>query len=608
MRSKNLTFFDTVSPAIATAVRAAAEPRKFPVWQDDPPEPKRFLFRPPSLKTTNRHLLFDYVQDLYAATQGAIIEQEPRSGAGYLFLFGCPQQGDIGELIRKTPVRGLVLCEADPAAFAATIDTTDWSSIAATLEARSGRIRFVLAKGASLLSTLMQDAVRDRNYGLIDGSYYRLGRSGDDIEAVYRQFESHLSNLATSVGFFEDELKMVGNVVENMKKRGLATPHRHRVIAKGAAVRNDLTAVIIGSGPSAESTVQLLAGSLPGHAVILTAGTGLGVALAHGIRPDFHCEIENVDELQEVIAPIADRHDLRTIPLVGPSALSPNTVRFFETHHSYIREGTCASALYGEAPPILHNASPTVANVAVRIAIALGARTILLAGVDFGAIDPSQHHAKSSVYGTVPASAIPVSLGFAPFDVRVDGNFGTPVLSSQSFMVGAQAMGQLIDRYPDRTFLNIGDGALIHGATACRADQAAAVLERSVLLPGDASLLLDATMTETHYTGWPDLKPKWSAWRSRLENSLNHVDQPDDYTEYYDRLTKSVFAPDTDIRLAGLVYGTFMMMLQVSAYLALRMDETQQENLVAVTNRLLQKHIATIDGGMEHLLKKLNIN
>ncbi|MEQ9488447.1 MAG: DUF115 domain-containing protein [Alphaproteobacteria bacterium] len=608
MRSKNLAFFKSVSPQIAAAVSIPTSAPAFPDWQGDRPAAKRFLYRPPSIKVINRHLLFDYVQDLYAELAGETIEQEPLPGSGYLFLFGCPQGGDIQALIKETPVRGLVLCESDPAAFAATIETTDWPAIAGMLESRSGRIRFVLAKGVTLLASLMQDAVRDRNYGLIDGSFYRLGRPGSDIESVYRQFDSQLPNLATSVGFFEDEVKMVSNVADNMAGRGLTPSSTLPVIARDAPVDTDLTAIVIGSGPSAEETLRSLAGSIAGRAVVLTAGTGLGVALAHGVTPDFHCEIENVDELQEVIAPVAACHDLSSIPLIGPSALSPHTVRFFDTHHCYIREGTCASALYADPPPILHNATPTVANVAARIALALGAKTVLLAGVDFGTADAARHHAESSVYGTVPAGDIPVSLGFAPFDLRVDGNLGEPVLSSQSFMIAAQALGQLIDRYPGRRFLNIGSGALVPGAAPCPVEQAICVLAASALPAGGAASLLSATQVAVGYTAWPDFADKWKHWRDRLAASLSDNSEHSDFISYYEKFTKSVFAPDTDIRVAGLVYGTMMMMFQVSAYLALRMENDRQKKLIAITNRLFRKHVEAFDSGIERVTEKLNFS
>ena len=605
MRTKNLAFFDRVSPGVAEIIRNGSGDHTFTSWDGSPPEARRFLFRPPSIKSTNRHLLFDFAQDLYASLNGEVIDQEPAAGYGYLFLFGCPQNVDIAGLIRETPVRGLILCESNPAAIANTADTVDWTELAAEFEARSGRIRFVLAEGAALLSTLMQDAVRDRNYGLIDGSYYRLGRPGKDIEAVFAQFSSHLPNLATSVGFFEDEIKMIGNVAENMANLGIRPGDALPVIAGAAPVQDDLTGVIIGSGPSAESTLSQLDPDILKRAVVLTAGTGLGVALAHGITPDFHCEIENVDELQEVIAPIDDRYGLSNIPLIGPSALSPDTVRFFGTHYSYIREGTCASALFGSKPPILHNAAPTVANVASRIAIAMGVRTLILVGVDFGTTDPAFHHAKSSVYGSVPASAIPVSLGFAPFDLRVPGNYGDPVLSSQSFMVGAQAMGQLFNRYPGRKVWNIGDGAQIDGARSGRHQDAATLLNGSKLPDGGASGLVTPILQKAVYSGWPALPETWHAWRSRLEESLNNETEHTDYIEYYDSMTKSVFAPETDISLAALVYGTTMMMLQSSAYIALRLAPEKQREFVKTVNRLIRKHFTAIDIGVDAILDKL---
>lgn len=605
MRSENLAFFDQVSPQIAALVRDGATPRSFDGWGGAPPPAQRFLFRPPSIKSTNRHLLFDFAQDLYAAMDGETINQEPQVGHGYLFLFGCPQNIDLIQLIEETPVRGLVLCDSDPAAIANTVDTVDWVRLADMLRERSGRIRFILAEGATLLATLMQDAVRDRNYGLIDGSYYRLGRPGAEIEAVYTQFTNHLPNLATSVGFFEDEVKMIGNVADNTAALGIKPGQTLKVIAKNNHVVDELTAVVIGSGPSAESALEQLADVIPNRALVLTAGTGLGVALSHGLEPHFHCEIENVDELQEVIAPIAKRHDLTNLSLIGPSALSPHTVGFFGTHYSYIREGTCASALYGENPPILHHAAPTVANVAARIAIAMGARNIILIGVDFGTTDPALHHAESSVYGTVPESDIPASLGFAPFDLRVPGNYGTPVLSSQSFMVGAQAMGQLLNRYPGRTVLNVGNGALIDGTIPCRVDDAILVLEKSALHRDMPLTLLSRIQIETPYTAWPTLSAQWKEWRHLLTNSLRKPEKHADFVSYYDSVTKEIFAPDTDIQLAALVYGTMMMMFQSSAYISLRLDPDRQKKLITIANSLIEKHISVVDAGMHKAFVKL---
>lgn len=605
MRTENLAFFDRVSPQVAALIRNSATLPVFDAWDAAPPTPQRFLFRPPSIKTTNRHLLFDFAQDLYAAMAGETIDQEPQAGSGYLFLFGCPQNIDLIELVEETPVRGLVLCDSDPAAIAATADTVDWTRLADMLQARSGRIRFILTEGATLLATLMQDAVRDRNYGLIDGSYYRLGRPGADIEAVYTQFADHLPNLATSVGFFEDEVKMIGNIADNAAVSGLQPGQTVKVIAGNVRVVDDLTAVVIGSGPSAESALDRLADVIPGRAIILTAGTGLGVALSHGLEPHFHCEIENVDELQEVIDPISKKYDLSTIPLIGPSALSPHTVRYFGTHHSYIRDGTCASALYGDNPPILYHAAPTVANVAARIAIAMGARKIILIGVDFGTTDPAFHHAESSVYGTVPASDIPASLGFAPFDLHVPGNFGAPVLSSQSFMIGAQAMGQLFNRYPGRTVLNVGNGALIGGTIPCQIDQAVLAFDTAMLPHDLPQKLLSGIQVETPYTAWPDLSFQWSEWRQLLEKSLNNPEEHIDFISYYDSVTKAAFAPHTHIQLAALVYGTMMMMFQSSAYLALRLEPGRQKKLITIANSLIKKHFAVVDTGVQKIFTKL---
>lgn len=607
MRANNLAFFDKVSPDVAKAIRNPEKPLHFRSWDGTHPPAQRFLFRPPSIKSTNRHLLFDFAQDLYAGLADEIIDQEPKPGSGYLFLFGCPQEIDIDELIKETPVRGLVLCESDPAAIAATADRTDWPALASLLEGRSGRIRFVLAEGAALLSTLMQDAVRDRNYGLIDGSYYRLGRPGADIEAVFDQFCEHLPNLATSVGFFEDEIKMIGNVADNMAALGIQPGQSLPVIASNNPVIDELAAIIIGSGPSAEDTLNALPGDLTRNAIVLTAGTGLGVALSHGINPHFHCEIENVDELQEVIAPVARQYDLSRIKLIGPSALSPHTVNFFDHHLSYVREGTCASALFGDSPPIFHNASPTVANVATRVAIALGARTLILVGVDFGTTDPAVHHAESSVYGTVPASDIPVSLGFAPFDLRVPGNHGTPVLSSQSFMVGAQAMGQLFNRYPGRLVINLGDGAKIDGAETADIAKVSALLERAGIPDDLPGTLIAQTQAAATYSAWSELPELWSAWRERLESCFKNVSDTTDFIDYYDKLTKTVFTPTTDIRLASLTYGTMMMMLQSSAYIALRLGLKRQKAFVAYSNKLIRKHTTRIDQGVNSIIEKLKI-
>ena len=353
-------------------------------------------------------------------------DRDPEVLSGYLTLFGLGLGLQIQPLVQRLEVRNVIVVDQTPAFLALSMHAIEWADIIAAVKARGGRVLFLFDGDPVALSNRTYDAMRGRDRGLLDGSYIFGHFRTPVLEAALSQFMENTRVIGDSDGFFEDECLMLSNAAHNLAAK--ARP----VLVPGRGSADCPPVVVVGSGPSIDAEIETLR-RLRDGAVFITGGTGLGVLLEAGIRPDFHCEIENVPAIETVNAMAAQRHGLEGIHLIAAATVDPRVIALYDRVTLVMRENLSPTRLFGHAELVLSMAGPTVTHLACRAAMAFGAPEIYLFGVDLGTASADRHHSKASIYGISDDPFWQNGGEMEALSIPVPGNFRETVYTSREF-------------------------------------------------------------------------------------------------------------------------------------------------------------------------------
>ncbi|RVU33705.1 DUF115 domain-containing protein [Hwanghaeella grinnelliae] len=386
-------------------------------------------------------------------------QRDPDLIAGYLTIFGLGLGLQISPLLERLNVRNLVIADGTPAFLTLSMQAIEWADIIATVSERGGRVTFIFDGDPVALSNKVYEAMRGPDRGLLDGSYiyghYRL----PVLERALALFMESLPVIGDSDGFFEDECLMLRNAAANIADKNVP------VLAPGVAAAQPFPAIVVGSGPSIDGEIENLR-RLRDRCLLISGGTGLGVLLEAGLKPDFHCEIENVPDILTVNQTAAAKHDLAGIRLVAASTVDPLLPPLFEETIFVLRENLSPTRLFGNPDLVLPMAGPTVTHLACRAAMAMGCRDIYLFGVDLGSVEAERHHSGASIYNL---SDDPYWRGGAAMEkltIPATGNFREQVFTSREFAFARLYFSTLASLNPDFRIYNCSDGVRIEGAPA----------------------------------------------------------------------------------------------------------------------------------------------
>ncbi len=388
-------------------------------------------------------------------------QRDPDVTAGYLTVFGLGLGLQLSPLLERLNVRNLIVADGTPAFLALSMQVIEWMDIIATLRDRGGKVTFTFDGDPVALSNKVYEAMRGPDRGLMDGSYifghYRM----PVLERAMALFMEGLPVIGDSDGFFEDECLMLRNAATNLADKNV------NVLAQGAGRSDAAPAIVVGSGPSIDAEMATLR-RLRDRCLLISGGTGLGVLLEAGLKPDFHCEIENVPDILTVNQTAAAKHDLAGIRLIAASTVDPLLPPLFEETIFVLRENLSPTRMFGNTDLVLPMAGPTVTHLACRSAMALGCRDIYLFGVDLGSVDAGRHHSGASIYNL---SDDPYWRGGAAMDklsIPAVGNFRDQVFTSREFAFARLYFSTLASLNPDFQIHNCSDGVRIEGAAAQR--------------------------------------------------------------------------------------------------------------------------------------------
>ncbi|RED51020.1 6-hydroxymethylpterin diphosphokinase MptE-like protein [Aestuariispira insulae] len=393
-------------------------------------------------------------------------EPAPDAIAGYGLSLGLGLGLHLQGLVTSHNFRDLIIFDPCLDTLRCSMHVIDWVPIVETLEARGGRIKFLFEMDPDLAAKAIMAFMREENFGLIDGSYifrhYPL--------PVIQQTMRHLSNLKSDLiiynGWLEDEMIHFKNGMRNFLYRDL------RLLDHPLSTEKNCPAFIIGSGPSLSQDIETIK-NLREKAVIFSCGSSIRILLSHGIKPDFHCELENVFSTVPVIAEVAGKFDLSGITLIASTTVHPAVFNFFEDHVVFFREGGGAVRWMQQDRSQLSHASPSCTNAGARVAIQMGFANLYLFGIDLGSTNPAKHHAEGSIYTSLADASErdrvkDMKLAIENYPLTCEGNFRELVHTSPLMTFMKNSLELLALTMPEVTIINCSDGAAIAGTKPLR--------------------------------------------------------------------------------------------------------------------------------------------
>jgi len=387
----------------------------------------------------------------FGATSG-----QPIGNPTFLVVFGLGLGHHLEELVRRTEARWLIVVEPLVEFIEHSFHVVDWVKLDERLESNGGGICIVPEMDPGRMISAIVDFMNRKGIPYTDGSWifthYPLWAFDEARNRLHEAVEFAFINR----GFFEDELVMLGNTVENYATR------EFWLLEGRPRLRRPETAVVVGSGPSLDDSLETLR-RIRDRVVLFSAGTSLRPLLRGGLVPDFHCEIENGIQVYQVLSETAKCEDLTQITLIASSTVDPRVASLFGETIFYFRDSVSSTQILGRKHREIPASGPTCVNLATNMAAAMGLTDVVLFGTDCGIRGPGRRHAGGTVYEDI---ATWQQRERKNYSMKVEGNFGGVVWTDLIYDVCRTMLGESIS-YLGLNVLNCSDGAQIAGARPC---------------------------------------------------------------------------------------------------------------------------------------------
>lgn len=399
--------------------------------------------------------------------------KDPDFGAvGALVSLGLGAGIHLPELTDKVDFTDLIIVEPELEFFIASLRVCDWAKVVSRLEEKGGALSLIFDQDPALVYEGVLGAMRGRSFALIEGSCFFIHDTRPTMIQLLQRIGEAGLNIVSYNGWLEDELRHACNHAINVSGRDFSVLLGARA-GEQQTPRDGRIFVVTGSGPSLGENIDLLI-ELREKIVLVSAGTSLRPLLKAGLRPDFHCELENVDAVPYLLGALGKEYGLGGITLVASTTVDPRVPALFEKTIFFVREGDgVMPALKGPVEQIQF-VGPSSVNTGTVLSDWLGASGIVLVGADFGKPDDTDAYTDGVVYGAMDkVNRDRVRNGLHPLakagstrgDMRiaVAGNADAAVFSNNVLIMMRHRLEVTLGTLQARVF-NLGRGARIAGA------------------------------------------------------------------------------------------------------------------------------------------------
>ncbi|MGH7032339.1 MAG: motility associated factor glycosyltransferase family protein [Stellaceae bacterium] len=382
------------------------------------------------------------------------VNTHPSDSPTFLIVFGLGLGHHLKELTRRTEARWLILVEPMLPFFEASFGIVDWADLLEQYKARGGGVSVIVESDPQEIVAAIAAHMAKLGIPYADGSWvfthYSFWSFAEARDRLHEAVEFSFINR----GFFEDELVMMRNAIENFVAQDF------RLLDGRPRLQRRETAAIIGAGPSLDGCIDAIK-QYRDRLVLFSGGTALRALLRNGIVPDFHCELENVPGVYDVLTETQKVGDLSRITLISSATVDPRVPELFADTIFYFRDSISSTQILGGKHRIINGTSPTCINLALNSAVVMGFTEFVLFGTDCGTRPGSLRHASGTVYSEIGVfEAGNVVQG--PL-MQAEGNFGGIVNTESTYDWCRRMLSAAIKHYR-LNVQNCSDGALIQGA------------------------------------------------------------------------------------------------------------------------------------------------
>jgi hypothetical protein len=482
----NLALFHERFPSVAARLAAIAEPKSSIVWENGVAEnidlggtmlypqpasawineqlktygadPDRLGFTSPShcnisqVSSVLHRRLIDY-GNAHCANQE--LAPYPVVDVGFLFVFGVGLGRHLKDLICQTAAQNIVITEQMDEFLWHSLQAIDWHDVLTRADERGATVRIVVESDPSRISAAIEKIVIEKSNVFLDGSFFYLHYYSWYFKQTYELLKDRLKTRYLSSGFYEDEVEMIRNCYENLKR----WPFR---LLDGRHFRQQsLPVFLIGAGPSLDQDLAIIR-KWRERTIAVSCGTALGILLKNGIRPDLHVELERGALVYDIVSALHREYGLEGITLIASTTVDPRLGELFDRRWFFVRGALSPSVILMPEAPALAGVDPLCCNAAFASITSLGFQDIYLFGLDLAQKEAGRHHAKDSVYFKEGNGELD-EMYRKRFNMTVPGNFGGTVQTFWAFDIGRQAIAAIQSRRRVNLY-NCSDGALIYGA------------------------------------------------------------------------------------------------------------------------------------------------
>lgn len=377
-----------------------------------------------------------------------------RDSSYFVVVLGLGLGVHLKKIIETSRCRVLAIAEPNLDFIYHSLSVIEWQEILELF--RDGGAVYVFTDNEpSILAQSIKSLFRKHNPSSLDGTViYRHYQSAIFLETD-KHLEEEIRTAVLGLGFFQDEVNMLGQTYKNLEGGNA------RIMRK-IAENPGLPAFLVGSGPSLNACIPFLKENAD-KAVIFCCGTAIDVLKGEGIEPDFWVMMERSKKVAGHLEQTQKSHDISNIRFVGSTTIFPSIPGMFRDAILFFRPGLSPSPLFARSRDEIAVApDPMAANAAVSFALSAGFAEIYMLGIDCGSPSQGQAHAKGSMYDRETGKREDY---IKNLNLPMKGNFGGTIWSTSRLQWSRENIERLIGASRGHVFYNLGNGALINGAT-----------------------------------------------------------------------------------------------------------------------------------------------